>query len=167
MNRCGMNCVGTAELYFRPVVSRVNDPLIEMLAAPASADQPSSRRVPAGFQKMRDASEQPPAVTAKLRPMAHDPTSFSAKPCAPANDGSRSPAVNNSNDRVAGRSNMTILQKVWSGRGRLSDARWKWPTSRHFGLECERGRAVQWLQYMFMARQSSARARTKKHFRAP
>src|SRR5436309_2022703 len=108
--------VGASPLYSRPVVSRRKAPVIAMLEAPARADHPSRRPVAAGFQKMSDASEQPPAVTAKLRPTAHDPISLSAKPCAPAKAGSRTAAVDSSNDRVARRSNMTILQKVWSGQ---------------------------------------------------
>src|SRR3954464_6532174 len=112
MKNEGTNAVGAVDSYRKPVVSRTNAPLSVMVDAPISADHPSRRPVAAGFQKMSEASEQPPPVTAKLRPTAHEPISLSAKPCAPANCGSRSTAADSSNDRVARRSNMTILQKV-------------------------------------------------------
>src|SRR4051812_24049105 len=137
-----------------------------MLAAPTSADHPSRRPVAAGFQKMSEASEQPPPVTAKLRPTAHEPISLSAKPCAPANCGSRSTAADSSNDRVARRSNMTILQKVWSGQsvavrpgedGKASTIRLR--------LECERGRALQCAGNLPLARCSGTNVRPETaHF---
>src|SRR3954469_22388227 len=110
-NTFGTIAVGADVSNSRPDVSRVNLPFSAIVERPTSADPPSRRVVAAGFQKITEASLHPPAVTAKPRPMAHDPISLRANPCAPARAGSRRDAVDQSNDRVARRSNMTILLK--------------------------------------------------------
>src|SRR3954469_18063682 len=93
-----------------------------MAEAPMRADPPLRRERPAGFQKTSDASMQPPPVAAKPREMAHDPISLSANPCPPAKAGNRTAAVDQSNDRVARRSSMTILLKDDPGSGSVPEA---------------------------------------------
>src|SRR6476620_633206 len=90
-----------------------------------SAEPPLRRARPAGFQKTSDASMQPPPVAAKPREMAHEPISLSANPCPPASAGSRTAAVDQSNDRVARRSSMTILLKDDPRSGGVPETRWR------------------------------------------
>src|SRR5689334_2894110 len=105
----GTKAVGCSPSNSVLVVSRTNLPFKLIIDAPTSADPPLRRERPAGFQKTSEASMQPPPVAAKPREMAQDPISLSANPCAPATAGNRTAAADQSNDRVARRSSMTIL----------------------------------------------------------
>src|SRR3954465_5412615 len=118
--RFGTNAVGATPSYSFCVVSRTNLPFSLIIAAPTSADPPVRRDRPAGFQKMSDASMHAPPVAAKPREIAQDPISLSANPCPPAKAGNRTAAAEQSNDRVARRSSMTILLKDDPGAGRRS-----------------------------------------------
>src|SRR3954463_16481308 len=118
--RFGTSAVGAVLSNSFCVVSRTNLPFRLIIDAPTSAEPPLRRERPAGFQKMSEASMHAPPVAAKPREIAQDPISLSANPCPPANAGNRTAAAEQSNDRVARRSSMTILLKDDPGAGRRS-----------------------------------------------
>src|SRR5687768_4317573 len=96
-----------------------------MAEAPMRKEPPSRRAAAPGFQNRSEASMHAPAVAAKPRAIAHEPISLSANPCAPAAAGNRMAAVDQSNDRVARRSSMTILLKDDPGAGTFRRPRWR------------------------------------------